>query len=165
MKKHYQVIPRNLCFIFRNNKVLLQKGSPNKKHWANTLNALGGHIEKGEELNFAASREINEESGLTIEPESLKLKGLIHVRTYFEEDVIMFIYMGIYKKGIVKNSNEGTLDWIEINKIKKMENIAEDLKTIIPLLTSLKNGEIISGTSKYNKKRKLINLKLNVFNT
>jgi predicted NUDIX family phosphoesterase len=47
--KRYQIIPRVLIFIFDGDRVLLIKGAPNKRLWANQYNGIGGHIERGED--------------------------------------------------------------------------------------------------------------------
>jgi 8-oxo-dGTP diphosphatase len=60
------VIPRSLIFVTRPGKVLLIKGHPRKRLWANRYNGIGGHIEYGEDLVKAAERELLEESGLSM---------------------------------------------------------------------------------------------------
>ena len=56
-KNRYQLIPRCLIFIRKDDSFLLIKGASNKKIWANKFNGIGGHIEKGEDIKSAAQRE------------------------------------------------------------------------------------------------------------
>ena len=56
----YQLIPRTLIFLTRGESVLLLKGAPNKRIWANRYNGVGGHIERGEDAHTAARRELLE---------------------------------------------------------------------------------------------------------
>jgi 8-oxo-dGTP diphosphatase len=156
MKNTYQVIPRNLIIIFNNECVLLQKGNPDKIHWANMYNGLGGHIEANENVYSSATRELLEESGIKLKNRQIQLKGIIHVHTYFNEKAFMFIFSAEVKSQRFIDSNEGKLEWVQINKLKLINNIAEDIKTIVLQIKKLHKGQIISGTSKYNKERKLI---------
>lgn len=41
----------------------------------------GGHVEEGESLGVAASRELAEELGLSVAPECLQLQGAVHRRS------------------------------------------------------------------------------------
>lgn len=165
MKKHYQIIPRNLCVIFKKDQILLLKGRIGKRHWSNTYNALGGHIEEGEELYLSARREIYEESKIKIDEKEISLKGIIHVKTYFKEDVFMFIFTAEVQDVNLVDSNEGHLEWINIDQINNMSNIAEDIKIIVPKLKKLKKGEIISGISSYNVDKHLTKFEIKILNT
>ena len=52
-KERYTVIPRVLVFFLDGGDVLLLKGAPTKRIWANRYNGVGGHVEAGEELGDA----------------------------------------------------------------------------------------------------------------
>ena len=59
------VVPRVLIFLTRTTgagvqEVLLLKGAPTKRLWANKYNGLGGHVEATEDVYAAARREVHE---------------------------------------------------------------------------------------------------------
>ncbi|MCL4353030.1 NUDIX domain-containing protein [Patescibacteria group bacterium] len=165
MKKVYSVIPRTLSIIVNrsHDKVLLLLGNPRKTHWANRYNAVGGHIEAGEEVYRSAAREIAEESGIALSPQELRFKGLVHVRTYFNENVFMLVFRADVGRVTLRASHEGTLHWISIAKISELENIAPDLKQLIPKILGLRRGEFLSGWSAYNKQRRLTSFVVKIF--
>ena len=43
-KDRYIVIPRTAIFLWRGDLVLLLKGAPTKRLWANKYNGLGGYL-------------------------------------------------------------------------------------------------------------------------
>ena len=53
-RQRYTVIPRTLVFITRDERVLLLRGAPTKRIWANKYNGIGGHIERDEDIYSAA---------------------------------------------------------------------------------------------------------------
>ncbi|MHC1784691.1 MAG: NUDIX domain-containing protein [Anaerolineaceae bacterium] len=129
--KRYQVIPRTLIFIFDESRVLLLKGRPDKKIWPGLFNGLGGHVESGEDVLAAARRELLEESGI---PHShLDLCGVISIDLKQGNGILVFVFKGIYQRGDLKSSHEGTLEWIEVNRIDSIP-VVEDLPTILPLV-------------------------------
>jgi 8-oxo-dGTP diphosphatase len=72
-KPRYCVIPRTLIFLTSTNpetqckEMLLLKGAPTKRLWANKYNGLGGHVERDENLLASARRELLEESGIAMD--------------------------------------------------------------------------------------------------
>ena len=91
------LIPRTLTFIFHEEKVLLIKGAPHKRLWANKYNGVGGHIERGEDVFSSARREVREETGLDLP--SLALCGTVIVDTGENVGIGIFIFRGEYQGG------------------------------------------------------------------
>jgi 8-oxo-dGTP diphosphatase len=150
----FQVIPRVLIFIFNGDEVLLIKGSPNKRIWANKYNGLGGHVENGENILNSAIRELNEESNLSEIP--LRLCGTITINTSSPTGILLFVFHGNYNGKEIIESGEGKLEWVNVNEIKSLP-LVDDLQYILPrVLQFRKKGEFFWGYSHYDVNEKLI---------
>jgi len=142
----HQTIPRTLIFLTTGDpargeqKVLLLKGSPTKRLWANRYNGLGGHIEAHEDIHSAALREVAEESGLRIS--KLDLRAVIHIETSHDDTgppkpgIIIFTFRGHlseqeYAEQIPSTSAEGTPEWISVDQLANYP-LVDDLYELIP---------------------------------
>ncbi|MBI9047774.1 MAG: NUDIX domain-containing protein [Anaerolineaceae bacterium] len=130
----YQIIPRTLIFITKQDEILLLKGAPDKRLWANCYNGIGGHIEQGEDIYSAAKRELDEETGLKID--QLKLCAIVMIDTDKAIGIGMFVFRGKYTEGVLKESSEGKLEWINIEAVSKFD-LVEDLPILIPSVLAL----------------------------
>ncbi len=150
----YKVIPRVLIFIFNGDKVLMIKGSPDKRIWANKYNGIGGHVENGENILHSAERELYEESNLSRIP--LKLCGTITINTFSPTGILLFVFSGTYNGQVIKDSKEGKLEWVNINEIDILP-LVEDIPYILPkVMQFVKDGELFWGYSHYDENEKLI---------
>lgn len=139
-RRRYQAIPRVLIFLTSRNpqtgaqEVLLLKGAPTKRLWANHYNGLGGHVEAEEDIYTAALREVSEEAGL--EPEHLALRGVVNIDTGSDEQglrpgVMMFVFVGEAPSRTVVPSVEGELHWLPLDALAHYPLVA-DLYELIP---------------------------------
>ncbi len=105
----YICIPRTLIFLTRGDFVLLLKGAPTKRIWANKYNGVGGHVERGEDILSSAKRELLEETGLSVE---LRLVGTLQVDVELDAGISVYIFTGEAGQEELCPSEEGILEWI-----------------------------------------------------
>jgi 8-oxo-dGTP diphosphatase len=128
-RQRYTVIPRTLVFIAREDCVLLLRGSPQKRLWAGKYNGIGGHVERDEDIYFAAQREVREETGLEVE--GLRLVGLINIDGDQPAGILLFVFTASSRSGDPIPSEEGTLEWIARDQLAQID-LVEDLPAILP---------------------------------
>jgi 8-oxo-dGTP diphosphatase len=147
----YMLIPRTLIFITCGSQVLLLKGAPGKRLWANRYNGVGGHVERGEDILGAARRELSEETGLQID--DLWLCGLMVVDTGLNPGVGIFILRGELSDPPAEatSSPEGSLEWVSFDQLEQRP-LLEDLKVLLPrVLSQRRDMPPFSASSYYDE--------------
>lgn len=125
-RQRFLAVPRVLVFLTSENpesrqeEILLLKGAPTKRLWANRYNGLGGHVEATEDVHAAAVREVQEEAG--IEAPHLELRGVITIDTGADEQglrpgVIVFVFCGRTQNRTVLAAPEGAPEWLPITAL------------------------------------------------
>jgi len=124
-EQKYRAIPRVLVFF-----VLLLKGAPDKRVWANKYNGVGGHVENDEDVLAAAKREVFEETGLI--PTGLVLKAVVNIEAGDALlGIIMFVFSGRSDQRYTRRSYEGELHWIPLSDLSEYD-VVEDLEWLLP---------------------------------
>lgn len=138
----FMIIPRALVFVTRQadgvDQVLLIKGAPTKRLWANRYNGVGGHIERSEDALTAAKRELREETGLT--GVDLRLVGTVMIDAGEPRGIGLFVFRGEYAGGALVASAEGQLEWLPVNRLAQYP-LVEDLQTILPRILGMQPGD------------------------
>ncbi|MED4015203.1 NUDIX hydrolase [Sutcliffiella cohnii] len=135
--------------IFSDDKVLIIK--ENKPTALDKWNFPSGRIEFGEDILYAARREVKEETGLEV-----KLIGTTGVYNFISntnDQVILFHFIGEVTGGFL-NLAEGEVSdskWINVNELVTFEN--EDLRepSVIKQIVDNLLKENIHSISLYNK--------------
>ena len=150
----YSLIPRTLIFLTRGDRVLLIKGAPGKRLWANRYNGIGGHIEQGEDVLSAARRELREETGLIVE--DLWLSGTITIDTGENPGIGIYLFRGECPTGTPRASIEGTPDWLPTHRLDQYP-LVEDLFTLLPAVLAIQKGNRpLSVLYTYNQDDRLV---------
>ena len=141
--ERYSVVPRTLSFLTHNGQVLLLRGAPSKRIWANKLNGIGGHLEPGDGARPGARREILEETRLTVE--ELRLCAVVHISGVPPDPgVIMFVFVGSASTRQVDSFSEGELTWYPIGQWPEHEMV-DDLPHLLPRILHIPSGGMVYG--------------------
>ncbi len=125
-----------LCYLFdAQGRVLLlhRKKQPN----LDLYSPIGGKLEQpiGESPTACAVREVEEETGLTVNPSDLHLTGIVS-ETGYEQSThwLMFLYELTHPVDVKPGAmNEGVLEWHQADQIADLPIPATDREVIWPL--------------------------------
>ncbi|MCW3793258.1 NUDIX domain-containing protein [Paenibacillus sp. LS1] len=136
-----------LCIIRDDDKVLFQKRykSPFKGYW----NAPGGKVEIQESPKEACIREVYEETGISLN--SIKFRGVMTVSDTtkkIDTEVLMLFESNSFQGELI-SSNEGEVDWIELDRIYESSIVPESMTYLLPYITDYEG--IITGKLVYNR--------------
>ena len=153
-RERYMLVPHTLIFSTHSDRVLLLKGSDQKRLWPGLYNGVGGHIEQGEDVVSAAQRELFEETG--INPSNLWLCGTLTVDTQTNPGVCVFMFRGECEDSALKTSPEGSLEWVDRSSINQLPMVA-DLPVLLEKILEMKIGDLpFSAHSHYDQTGKPI---------
>lgn len=117
------------CYVIKNNKVLLIKR--NKPPDENKYTVVGGKKERGEDLVSACKREVYEETGLVLK--SVQFRGVINFNIEgYDFETIAFYFKSDDFSGEPVSSDEGELEWCNIDDSYRKDGVSEFYLKITP---------------------------------
>lgn len=137
------------CYLKIDNKVLMLKFN---KKWGKVFAPPGGKFEIGESPLECIKREFFEETGLTlINP---RLQGISYWKDSAEG--IIFIYTADKYEGKILESDEGKLEWVNLEKLQDLEQFDKN-KKFTPYLFK---DELFEGKFILNNKCNVLDYKI-----
>jgi 8-oxo-dGTP diphosphatase len=143
MKDHAFNAAVVFCYLVKDGKVLLIKREKPPAFKQYTI--VGGKKEPGEDLYAACKREVYEETGLEVE--NLKLKGVIS--NFIEGrdfEVTTYYFLSDRFSGELNASDEGALEWCDIQESYHKDGISEYYVKISPLVLE-RDGVFLASMS------------------
>ena len=145
----YQVVPRSIILLFKDDRVLLQKAPENKKIFPGFYNGIGGHIERGEDILTGTRRELQEEAGLNCF--DLHLVGTIMIDVKPMEGILLFVFTGSNFNGDLVESSEGTLHWIRVDQLSQYKVVEDIPELVIKIQEYEMTGKLFFGKYLYDE--------------
>ena len=109
-----------ICYISKGDKTLLlyrnkKKNDVHEGFWL----GLGGEIERGESVEECAKRVVFEKTGFRIS--NMRMCGVVSSSSFYvDEEWLMFLFSCGDFTGELIDSNEGTLEWVETDKMMEL---------------------------------------------
>lgn len=116
-----------LCLLHQNGQYLLQDRV--KKDWKG-FTLPGGHVEPGESIVDAVVREMQEETGLTVQ--NPRLCGVKHFPIKGGR-YIVFLFETTEYEGTLCSSEEGRMHWISVEELEKV-NLVNDFQDLVEVM-------------------------------
>ena len=124
-----------LAYIEKNNQYLmLLRNKRDKDINKGKYIGVGGHLEKGETKEEALVREIKEETNLDVV--KYEYRGRIVFENTSDNNEIMYLFHVSEVKGEISECDEGTLSWIDKDKIFDLNLWEGDIIFLKPFMES-----------------------------
>lgn len=129
-----------LCMVHEENRILVLDRVD--KNWKG-LCFPGGHVEQGEAFVDAITREVYEETGLTIQKP--RLCGVKQFQTGNKERYIIFLFKTNQYSGTIKSSEEGKVFWVEKDKLSDYQ-LVKDFNVMLKVIEDESISEVYYET-------------------
>ena len=104
-------------------RVVLLKRGEDRAFAPGLYTGIGGKVEPGETVLASAYRELAEETGL----QQIELTEFARC---FVNDVGLFYFFGLYDKDTLPFSDEGTLEWVDCERLTTKHIISSTLEIV-----------------------------------
>ena len=148
---------QTLCYVFRagdggQRQVLL--GRKKRGFGAGMIMGLGGKARLGEGDAACALREVSEEAGLVIDPDSLTWRAELSFvfPSRPELDAVVTVFSGRRWSGRPRESEEMVPEWFDVGALP-LEQMWDDEGYWLPRVLA---GETLAGTITYDEACKLV---------
>lgn len=140
MSRNEEVELTSMCMISDGSGNVLVQDKVNNKDW-HGWNFPGGHVEKGEYVTPSVIREVQEETGLTIEkPRLCGIKEFHKLKD--GKRYIVFLYVAEKFSGELKSSVEGEIFWYPLSKLMKSDKLIDGFGEMLSVFTDENISEV-----------------------
>ena len=141
----------NMCMITdgAGNVLVLDRRNPD---WPG-VTFPGGHVEPGESFTESVIREVQEETGLTVEDPVLC--GVKQFQTESDARYVVFFYKATRYAGALQSSGEGAVYWVPRQELHK-QKLSIDMMEMVRVMESESLSEFYYYTEAGNWQYKLL---------
>lgn len=140
MSRTEEVELTNMCMICDDKGNVLVQNKVNNTDWSG-WSFPGGHVENGEYVTPSVIREIQEETGLTVEePRLCGIKEFHKVKD--GKRYIVFLYVADKFTGELKASSEGEVFWYPLSELAKSSQLIGGFREMLSVFTDDNISEV-----------------------
>lgn len=140
MSRIEEVELTNMCMVCDGKGNVLVQDKKNHAFW-HGWNFPGGHVEQGEYVTPSVIREIQEETGLTIE--NPRLCGIKEFHKSADgKRYIVFLYVTNRYSGELRASNEGEVFWYPLAKLTSSGKLIDGFEEMLAVFTKSDVSEV-----------------------
>lgn len=140
MSRMEEVELTNMCMICDGKGNVLVQNKVNNADW-HGWNFPGGHVEPGEYVTPSVVREMQEETGLTVENPRLCGIKEFHKRKDGKR-YIVFLYVADKFTGELKSSHEGEIFWYPLAELAESDKLIDGFGEMLPVFTENNISEV-----------------------
>ena len=140
MSRVEEVELTNMCMICDGKGNVLVQNKVNHPTW-HGWNFPGGHVEKGEYVTPSVIREMQEETGLTVE--APRLCGIKEFHKLKDgKRYIVFLYIADKFTGELKASSEGEIFWYPLSQLSRSRELIDGFREMLSVFTKDEISEV-----------------------
>lgn len=140
MSRTEEVELTNMCMICDGRGNVLVQDKKNHPTW-HGWNFPGGHVEMGEYVTPSVIREMQEETGLTIQaPRLCGIKEFHRMKD--GKRYIVFLYIAEKFSGELKSSSEGEIFWYPLSELSSSDKLIDGFGEMLQVFTNDRISEI-----------------------